>query len=185
MTQALTEQQIALLATAGTLDVVAKTDAEIAAEAATAQAATQAAEAERARVAAETQAAADAVDPAKLQATIATLTLDAKKADDARIALAVDLKIANDKVAALEASVAPLRAVVETSLKTMQVAMKQTVVPCTGDTNALLTAHAAASAAFTAGFKVGGVAAVTPETKTDAAAASVQMSKQRIAAVGL
>lgn len=165
MKVALTEQQIAAAAELGALGVVAKTDAEVAAEALAAQAV----------VAAAAQAAADAAkvlaDAQKPEASadlVAFLKTSLAESQASVTALTLEARDAKAASAEMTGSHAAMRAIVASSVDRLKVALGGSASATDGlSDSSLLAEHATLRADFEKKFKAGGVAAVSATAPTD------------------
>lgn len=170
--RALTEQDLAALASGAQLsaDAEAGAAAEAAAEAAAAEASEGGDEGATDEAAAGTgsgdQAAVqgNAQDVATLQGQVVLLNSQLSAGNEALIAARLEVTKLTDKVAALEAVVEPLKAIVASSVNNMSVALNSPPLDLSGLTGAEVVArHQAVAEQFKSKFKVGGVAAVTGE----------------------
>jgi hypothetical protein len=164
----LTTQEIAALAAA---------TAGVAAPAAAAAAAAQT-ESTAAAVETPVAEAAPAAAAAPAQVTeaekgkIELLTAQLATKDSELLQARVDLKVAQDRLAPLEASIKPLAAIVATSVSNMKVALGLSAVDLSAlAPEQLVAEHTATADTFVNKFKAGGVAAVpaaeTPQDKAD------------------
>lgn len=163
---ALTDQQIAALAEGAALEgdaTQAPTQpaaADVTGDSAPADVA-PAAQADGA--APETQAAAPESAPAKPQAdaVVAFLQAELSKAQAQIVELSVNLKTVTAKAEAATAAAAGFKAIAQTSVDRMKVALSMPSGIAASSDEALLAEHAELRSKFEASFKPGGVAAVS------------------------
>lgn len=180
--QALTEQSIAALAAGGVvLDAAALEALRVSAETDAAAAQVLEAAAAAALLAAE---AAQAVSKPEAgnPGVIAFLQAQIKEKDAAALAAGVELSGLKAKLAGIEANHVGLMKVAATSLSNMKLGLGMAKADFSAMAPELLLAeHASTTLAFTAQFKVGGVAGVAaPEAKPEAGTESNDLHMARI-----
>ena len=164
-------EQEALAASLGveaTADQSAETEVEAAAAAADQSAETK------------VEAAETKVEAADQSAVVSLLTAQLKEKDAELLSAKVESAKIQDKLSELEASLSPMIGIISKSINTMQIALGGSAISHEGaSASAVVAEHGRVMEAFTAKFKVGGVAAAS----SDAIAKATTVDPRHIARV--
>jgi len=186
--KALTDQQIAAIASGAVLDATTEVEvvaaAGVAEEVEVVEASTDAGAGEAAETDDAAKVAASAEVVAKNDEGLRVMTDQLKGAQNDLVEAKIEGRQALTKVAELQAVLEPMSEVVAKAINNMQVALGGSSLDLSGmSPSALVAEHARVSGQFTGKFKAGGVAAVDAATKKPASSTVDPLFKARVAAV--